>query len=161
MCRRKLASRDQPIVTQESTDSLLEVPVLEALQRRHSDARLGCQSGTQIVGLGSGLAPPRSPELRRHSDVSPASLKELEKVSVCFFLLLGTASQTIVASRPRDRIHCHVRFCASYSFRLVMLRVGCELSIGRWRNLTILEICISIFLFFFLSWKCAVDFWTN
>lgn len=84
MCRRKLASRDQPIVTQESTDSLLEVPVLEALQRRHSDARLGCQSGSQIGGLGSGLAPPRSPELRRHSDVSPASLKELEKVrSVC------------------------------------------------------------------------------
>lgn len=80
MCRRKLASRDQPIVTQESTDSLLEVPVLEALQRRHSDARLGCQSGSQIGGLGSGLAPPRSPELRRHSDVSPASLKELEKV---------------------------------------------------------------------------------
>lgn len=81
VCRRKLASRDQPIVTQESTDSLLEVPVLEALQRRHSDARLGCQSGSQIGGLGSGLAPPRSPELRRHSDVSPASLKELEKVS--------------------------------------------------------------------------------
>ncbi|KAG9438156.1 regulating synaptic membrane exocytosis protein 1 isoform X1 [Apis mellifera carnica] len=79
VCRRKLASRDQPIVTQESTDSLLEVPVLEALQRRHSDARLGCQSGSQIGGLGSGLAPPRSPELRRHSDVSPASLKELEK----------------------------------------------------------------------------------
>ncbi|XP_012344430.1 regulating synaptic membrane exocytosis protein 1 [Apis florea] len=75
VCRRKLASRDQPIVTQESTDSLLEVPVLEALQRRHSDARLGCQSGSQIGGLGSGLAPPRSPELRRHSDVSPASLK--------------------------------------------------------------------------------------
>ncbi|KAK1136536.1 hypothetical protein K0M31_001087, partial [Melipona bicolor] len=82
VCRRKLASRDQPIVTQESTDSLLEVPVLEALQRRHSDARLGCQSGSQIINLGSGLAPPRSPELRRHSDVSPASLKELEKVSL-------------------------------------------------------------------------------
>jgi hypothetical protein len=32
-------------------------------------------------GLGAGLAPPRSPELRRHSDVSPASLKELEKVA--------------------------------------------------------------------------------
>ncbi|XP_076669280.1 regulating synaptic membrane exocytosis protein fife isoform X3 [Andrena cerasifolii] len=74
VCRRKLASRDQPIVTQESTDSLLEVPVLEALQRRHSDAR-------QTGGLGTGLAPPRSPELRRHSDVSPASLKELEKVA--------------------------------------------------------------------------------
>ncbi|XP_063976966.1 regulating synaptic membrane exocytosis protein 1 isoform X3 [Diachasmimorpha longicaudata] len=79
VCRRRLASRGQPIVTQESTDSLLEVPVLEALQRRHSDARLSCQAGGQTPGLGSGLAPPRSPELRRHSDVSPASLKELEK----------------------------------------------------------------------------------
>ncbi|XP_076244802.1 regulating synaptic membrane exocytosis protein fife isoform X2 [Calliopsis andreniformis] len=79
VCRRKIASRDHPIVMQESTDSLLEVPILETLQRRHSDARLGCQSGSQIGGLGSGLAPPRSPELRRHSDVSPASLKELEK----------------------------------------------------------------------------------
>ncbi|OAD54044.1 hypothetical protein WN48_08377 [Eufriesea mexicana] len=88
VCRRKLASRDQPIVTQESTDSLLEVPVLEALQRRHSDARLGCQSGTQIGGLGTGLAPPRSPELRRHSDVSPASLKELEKTLLQQFLEL-------------------------------------------------------------------------
>ncbi|XP_076380008.1 regulating synaptic membrane exocytosis protein fife isoform X2 [Megalopta genalis] len=81
VCRRKIASRDQPIMTQESTDSLLEVPVLEALQRRHSDARLGSQSGSQLGGLGSGLAPPRSPEWRRHSDVSPASLKELEKVA--------------------------------------------------------------------------------
>lgn len=101
VCRRKLASRGQPIVTQESTDSLLEVPVLEALQRRHSDAKLGCQAGGPFLGglgglgsglvgsglvgsgpgaIGSGLAPPRSPELRRHSDVSPASLKELEKV---------------------------------------------------------------------------------
>ncbi|KAH0553772.1 hypothetical protein KQX54_004147 [Cotesia glomerata] len=79
ICRRKIASRGQPIVTQESTDSLLEVPVLEALQRRHSDARLSCQSGGPAATLGSGLAPPRSPELRRHSDVSPASLKELEK----------------------------------------------------------------------------------
>ena len=32
-------------------------------------------------GLGAGLAPPTSPQLRRHSDVSPASLKELEKVA--------------------------------------------------------------------------------
>lgn len=68
---------------QDSTDSLLDVPVLEALQRRHSDVKLGPSTG---MGLGvpgaggSGLAPPRSPELRRHSDVSPASLKELEKV---------------------------------------------------------------------------------
>ncbi|KAK0086079.1 hypothetical protein PV325_003904 [Microctonus aethiopoides] len=81
VCRRKIASRGQPIVTQESTDSLLEVPVLEALQRRHSDARLSCQGGGPNAGAGSALAPPRSPELRRHSDVSPASLKELEKVA--------------------------------------------------------------------------------
>jgi hypothetical protein len=33
------------------------------------------------ASLGAGLAPPRGPELRRHSDVSPASLKELEKVA--------------------------------------------------------------------------------
>ncbi|XP_046601844.1 regulating synaptic membrane exocytosis protein 1 isoform X1 [Neodiprion lecontei] len=79
VCRRKVASRVQPVVTQESTDSLLDVPVLEALQRRHSDARLGCQTGSNVGGISSGLAPPRSPELRRHSDVSPASLKELEK----------------------------------------------------------------------------------
>lgn len=80
VCRRKIASRDQPIVTQESTDSMLDVPSLETLHRRHSDARLG-PTGSQIGTLGSGLAPPRSPEIRRHSDVSPASLKELEKVS--------------------------------------------------------------------------------
>lgn len=73
MCRRKAAPRLPP-AAQDSTDSLLDVPVLEALQRRHSEARLG--SG----GSSAGLAPPRSPELRRHSDVSPASLKELEKV---------------------------------------------------------------------------------
>ncbi|XP_023288605.1 regulating synaptic membrane exocytosis protein 1 [Orussus abietinus] len=75
VCRRKLASRGQPVVAQESTESLLDVPVLEALQRRHSEARLNCQA----KGLGTGLAPPRSPDIRRHSDFSPASLKELEK----------------------------------------------------------------------------------
>ncbi|XP_077264396.1 regulating synaptic membrane exocytosis protein fife isoform X3 [Temnothorax americanus] len=80
VCRRKIASRDQPIVTQESTDSMLDVPCLETLHRRHSDARLG-PTGSQIGTLGSGLAPPRTPEIRRHSDVSPASLKELEKVA--------------------------------------------------------------------------------
>ncbi|KAJ8713413.1 hypothetical protein PYW07_013783 [Mythimna separata] len=73
VCRRKAAPRLPP-AAQDSTDSLLDVPVLEALQRRHSEARLG--SG----GSSAGLAPPRSPELRRHSDVSPASLKELEKL---------------------------------------------------------------------------------
>ncbi|XP_045536139.1 regulating synaptic membrane exocytosis protein 1 [Papilio machaon] len=73
VCRRKAGPRVPP-AAQDSTDSLLDVPVLEALQRRHSEARLG--SG----GASAGLAPPRSPELRRHSDVSPASLKELEKL---------------------------------------------------------------------------------
>lgn len=68
-------------IPQDSTDSMLDVPVLEALQRRHSDVKLG--SSVQLsTGNGVGLAPPRSPELRRHSDVSPASLKELEKVNV-------------------------------------------------------------------------------
>nr|XP_026486870.1 regulating synaptic membrane exocytosis protein 2 isoform X3 [Vanessa tameamea] len=73
VCRRKAGPRLPP-AAQDSTDSLLDVPVLEALQRRHSEARLG--SG----GSSTALAPPRSPELRRHSDVSPASLKELEKL---------------------------------------------------------------------------------
>lgn len=80
VCRRKMASR--VCIPQDSTDSTLDVPVLEALQRRHSDAKLG--SSTQTLapsGNGAALAPPRSPELRRHSDVSPASLKELERVS--------------------------------------------------------------------------------
>ena len=95
VCRRKLASRGQPIVTQESTDSLLEVPVLEALQRRHSDARLGSQTINQLGGLGSGLAPPRSPELRRHSDVSPASLKELEKVGKKFFFFFESLKKEL------------------------------------------------------------------
>lgn len=66
-------------IPQDSTDSMLDVPVIEALQRRHSEVKLG--SSQQLsTGNGLGLAPPRSPELRRHSDVSPASLKELEKV---------------------------------------------------------------------------------
>ncbi|XP_045766652.1 regulating synaptic membrane exocytosis protein 1 [Maniola jurtina] len=73
VCRRKAGPRLPP-AAQDSTDSLLDVPVLEALQRRHSEARLGSGSST------TALAPPRSPELRRHSDVSPASLKELEKL---------------------------------------------------------------------------------
>ena len=64
-------------IPQDSTDSNLDVPVLEALQRRHSDVKLNTNAvnASQI-----GLAPPRSPELRRHSDVSPASLRELEKL---------------------------------------------------------------------------------
>lgn len=63
-------------IPQDSTDSNLDVPVLEALQRRHSDVKLN----TNIVCSQIGLVPPRSPELRRHSDVSPASIKELEKL---------------------------------------------------------------------------------
>lgn len=72
VCRRKMASRI--CIPQDSTDSQLDVPILEALQRRHSDVKLNA-ANHQL-----GLAPPRSPELRRHSDVSPASLKELEKL---------------------------------------------------------------------------------
>lgn len=68
---------------QDSTDSLLDVPVMEAIQRRHSDVKLG--SSQQLSCGNSGLAPPRSPELRRHSDVSPASIRELEKVSAIDF----------------------------------------------------------------------------
>lgn len=73
VCRRKMSSR--VCIPQDSTDSNLDVPVLEALQRRHSDVKLNAANNQ------SGLLPPRSPDLRRHSDVSPASLnlKELEK----------------------------------------------------------------------------------
>lgn len=77
VCRRKLQSR--AALQQDSSESLLDVPIQE-LQRRHSEARLGSGGGLAPCA-GSGLAPPRSPELRRHSDVSPASLKELEKVN--------------------------------------------------------------------------------
>ncbi|CAG9763892.1 unnamed protein product [Ceutorhynchus assimilis] len=76
VCRRKIQSR-AAIVTQDSNESLLEIP-LQELQRRHSEARLGSERLLSVGG--TGLAPPRSPELRRHSDVSPASLKELEKL---------------------------------------------------------------------------------
>lgn len=65
-------------IPQDSTDSNLDVPVLEALQRRHSDVKLNTTTANSVSGIG--LAPPRSPELRRHSDVSPASLRELEKL---------------------------------------------------------------------------------
>ncbi|XP_055604662.1 regulating synaptic membrane exocytosis protein 1 [Uranotaenia lowii] len=80
VCRRKTASRI--FLPQESTDSILEVPLLESLQRRHSDVKLGLSSQCLGTGNSIALAPPRSPELRRHSDVSPASLKELEKLKV-------------------------------------------------------------------------------
>ncbi|XP_058450782.1 protein piccolo isoform X3 [Malaya genurostris] len=77
VCRRKMASR--VCIPQESTDSALEIPVLETIQRRHSDVKLISTQCLSIIN-GTALAPPRSPELRRHSDVSPASLKELEKL---------------------------------------------------------------------------------
>lgn len=70
-------------IPQDSTDSMLEVPILEALQRRHSDVKLGSTNTLGPSMDGFALAPPRSPELRRHSDVSPASLKELEKLKGC------------------------------------------------------------------------------
>lgn len=63
-------------IPQDSTDSNLDVPVLEALQRRHSDVKLNTPNANCQIGL----QPPRSPELRRHSDVSPATIKELEKL---------------------------------------------------------------------------------
>lgn len=140
VCRRKLASRDQPIVTQESTDSLLEVPVLEALQRRHSDARLGCQSGSQIGGLGSGLAPPRSPELRRHSDVSPASLKELEKVSWPLCDVSELCFSNNRASRQWNRIHCHIYFVHRIHFNRSCLRKDVWYRLQVW-----MEILMKIF----------------
>jgi len=73
VCRRKMSSRI--CIPQDSTDSNLDVPVLEALQRRHSDVKLNAINNQAL-----GLVPPRSPELRRHSDVSAATLKELEKL---------------------------------------------------------------------------------
>lgn len=89
ICFRKLQSR--AVLPQDSNESLLDIPIQE-LQRRHSEARLGSSTGTMSVGgLGAGLVPPRGPELRRHSDVSPASLKELEKVNnVRIIYLLNT-----------------------------------------------------------------------
>lgn len=144
VCRRKLASRDQPIVTQESTDSLLEVPVLEALQRRHSDARLGCQSGSQIGGLGSGLAPPRSPELRRHSDVSPASLKELEKVSRPLCDVSELCFSNNRASRQWNRIHCHIYFVHRIHFNRSCLRKDVWYRLQVWMEILMKIFCKNI-----------------
>ncbi|XP_050429607.1 regulating synaptic membrane exocytosis protein 1 isoform X2 [Adelges cooleyi] len=86
ICRRKQQSSSilQPVLAQNSTDSLLDVPIVDTLQRRHSDVKIGRNSGSGGSGngsLGSGLAPPRSPELRRHSDVSPSTLKDMEKAA--------------------------------------------------------------------------------
>nr|CAI5827015.1 unnamed protein product [Callosobruchus analis] len=70
VCRRKMQSRT--VLSQDSNESLLEIPIQE-LQRRHSETRLGSSSagsdGLSVGGFGGGLAPPRSPELRRHSDL--------------------------------------------------------------------------------------------
>lgn len=78
VCRRKMSSR--VCLPQDSTDSLLDVPMLETLQRRHSDVKLGSSSTQLSTPGGLNLMPPKGQEIRRHSDVSPASLKELEKV---------------------------------------------------------------------------------
>ncbi|XP_071451275.1 regulating synaptic membrane exocytosis protein 2 isoform X1 [Hetaerina americana] len=61
----------------------------ETLRRRHSDVRLSIppQGGTTETNGGATPTaptssldlPPRSPDMRRHSDVSPASLRDLEK----------------------------------------------------------------------------------
>lgn len=80
---------------QDSTDSMLDVPVMEAIQRRHSEVKLGSSQQLSTCNS-SGLAPPRSPELRRHSDVSPASIRELEKV--CIKILYSILCLSI---------HCH------------------------------------------------------
>lgn len=88
MCRRKLAPRDIPSLGNEFGDMAgLEVPMHDGLQRRHSDVRLNAQGALapSVGALSTGLGPPRSPDLRRHSDVSPASLKELERVCIHFF----------------------------------------------------------------------------
>lgn len=101
VCRRKMASR--VCIPQDSTDSMLDVPIIEALQRRHSDVKLG--SSQQLsTGNGLGLAPPRSPELRRHSDVSPATIKELEKVNcqnvlACMYHLSTSTFCIFICSR--------------------------------------------------------------
>lgn len=82
VCRRKMSSR--VCLPQDSTDSLLDVPMLDTLQRRHSDVKIGSSSQQLSSGGGLNLVPPKNSEYRRHSDVSPASLKELEKVRLTF-----------------------------------------------------------------------------
>ena len=80
VCKRKM-SKATHLMNEDSTESHLDIPTRE-ITRRHSDVKLNSQNESQIQGLGHGLAPPRSSDTgRRHSDVSPATLKELEKVS--------------------------------------------------------------------------------
>lgn len=47
-----MQSRAQPVIQQDSTDSLLDVPMLEALQRRHSDVKINPASAgmRQLTG---------------------------------------------------------------------------------------------------------------
>lgn len=78
VCKRKMS---KILVNEDSTESHLEIPTRD-IQRRHSDVKLSSQNEIHVAGLGRGLAPPRSSDaVRRHSDVSPATLKDLEKVS--------------------------------------------------------------------------------
>lgn len=103
ICRRRSQGRGQAQRTASASgalgiheggaagENLLELP--GGLQRRHSDVKIGGGAASQAnnnnnnnnAGGGGGaskvLDVPRSPELRRHSDVSPASLRELEKVA--------------------------------------------------------------------------------
>ncbi|XP_043283808.1 regulating synaptic membrane exocytosis protein 1 isoform X2 [Venturia canescens] len=78
VCKRKM-SKGQPLLNDDSTESHLDIPS-QPMRRRHSDVKLDSQNDVQMCGLGRGLAPPKNSDAgRRHSDVSPATLKELEK----------------------------------------------------------------------------------
>ncbi|XP_065348857.1 regulating synaptic membrane exocytosis protein 1 isoform X3 [Cloeon dipterum] len=93
ICRRRSQNRGQTqrtasasgalgLRSDNSAGDLLELP--GGLQRRHSDVKLGAGGQNAAVTATNNvkvLELPRSPELRRHSDVSPASLRELEKVA--------------------------------------------------------------------------------
>lgn len=85
-------------IPQDSTDSNLDVPVLEALQRRHSDVKLNASNNP------AGLIPPRSPDLRRHSDVSPASFRELKELSSSTKAVNHDNDWDIIKSMVPDRI---------------------------------------------------------
>ncbi|XP_059468739.1 regulating synaptic membrane exocytosis protein 1-like isoform X2 [Neocloeon triangulifer] len=89
ICRRRTQGRGQTqrtasasgalgLQSENSAGDLLELP--GGLQRRHSDVKIGAGQKTEANNT-KVLDIPRSPELRRHSDVSPASLRELEKVA--------------------------------------------------------------------------------
>lgn len=142
ICRRKRQSRTQPVIAQDSTDSLLDVPLLEALQRRHSDVKLGPGGACSAAGgLGGGLAPPRSPELRRHSDVSPASLKEIEKVSIIKILLLSSSSIDFSIGKVINFAEIHSSSSRYVSRKLYGAEVRFLIS-GVWRECLLLY-CLS------------------